>query len=77
MGKRLEPFQSFKHGSNFRSYGFVPIYNKNQVMLTVPILDRAQCTTLCTGTPRCIGFNYFPGKCTLYKGKETDFINIM
>lgn len=72
---QVEPFQSFKSDDEYIPYSFVPITKpKKQIMLTVPSLDRDQCTKLCTDTPRCVGFNYNQNTCTLYKGNVDDFI---
>lgn len=70
----VEKFQSFKHDDEYIPYSFVPIINPKNIMLTVPVLDRDQCTKLCTDTPRCVGFNYNQNTCTLYKGNNSDFM---
>lgn len=74
LANSVERFQSFRHDDEYIPYGFVPITNKKNIMLTVPVIDSDQCTKLCTDTPRCVGFNYNQNSCTLYKGKQDDFI---
>lgn len=73
LANYIEPFQSFRHDNQYIPYSFVPIKQKN-IMLTVPVIDSDQCTKLCTDTPRCVGFNYNQNSCTLYKGKQDDFM---
>ena len=64
--QKIENFQYFLKDNKYQPYAFVDI-GKDQTMLTIDVENDASCENMCITTPRCDGFNYFQGKCTLYK----------